>query len=342
MSEDWSEKTEAPTPYRRTEARRRGQVARSAEVPAAALCLAAVMLIHHSAPTLLGALKLLLADSLTSSQPLAPARILLLGQALTPVAAGLLLVALAANLVQTGFLFGLRKDTGVLDPIAGFARLFSQRSFVGLLMSVMKLAVVTVVAALAVRGQLATLLLLQTRSSFAQILTAASAVLYTVAIRVAAALLVLALVDYAYQRHLHERGLRMSRREIRQELRRQEGDPALKRRRRDIAQAWATSRVQRDVAAADVVIADDRFGAIALRYDARNMSAPRVLAKSQNLVSMKSIREAALEHGVPLIERPALAGAIGRSVGVGRDVPARFHAALAEVFAYAMEVRSRS
>ena len=69
MSEDWSEKTEAPTPYRRTEARRRGQVARSAEVPAAALCLAAVMLIHHSAPTLLGALKLLLADSLTSSQP---------------------------------------------------------------------------------------------------------------------------------------------------------------------------------------------------------------------------------------------------------------------------------
>ena len=57
---------------------------------------------------------------------------------------------------------------------------------------------------------------------------------------------------------------------------------------------------------------------------------------------MKSIREAALEHGVPLIERPALAGAIGRSVGVGRDVPPRFHAALAEVFAYAMEVRSRS
>src|SRR5438477_4922177 len=128
MAEDWSEKTEAPTPHRRAEARQRGNVARSAELSAAVLCLAAVLMLRHSGPNLAAALRLLLADSLSSaSAPIATPveRILLIGKTLIPLAAGLLLIGLAANLVQTGFLFGLRRDNRPLDPFAGFARMFS-------------------------------------------------------------------------------------------------------------------------------------------------------------------------------------------------------------------------
>src|SRR5437867_8099191 len=122
MTQDWSEKTEAPTPHRRAEARRRGNVARSAELSAALLCLAAVLLLRQSGTKLAAALRLLLADSLSSaSSPitLPLGRVLLIAETLIPLAVGLLLIGLAANLVQTGFLLGLRRDARPLDPFAG-------------------------------------------------------------------------------------------------------------------------------------------------------------------------------------------------------------------------------
>src|SRR5437867_4382146 len=135
MAEDWSEKTQPATPHRRAEARRRGHVARSAELSAAVLCLAALLLVQHSAPLLVSTLKQLLSESL-SSTTIPQTRFLAIGTALAPIAAGLMLVALAANLVQTGFLFGFRRDARPLDPFAGMGRIFSQRSFVGLLIGI--------------------------------------------------------------------------------------------------------------------------------------------------------------------------------------------------------------
>ncbi len=338
MTEDWADKTEPATPYRRAEARRRGEVARSGELSAAVLCLAAVLLIHHGGPKLAIALKAVLTDSLTSSSSTTPfMNLARIGTALAPIAAGLVLIGLAANLVQTGFLFARRSDAKPLNAIAGVARIFSGRSFVTGMLGTGKLLVVALIAYLAVRGQMRSLLALQTLPA-GQAVGTGLALVYAVAIRVVVALLALALLDYAYQRFTHERSLRMSRREVKEETRRQEGDPDMKRRRRNVAAAWAVSRLQRDVSLADVVItgAGDS-AAVALKFDPRSMTSPRVLAKGVGLVA-RQMRETAIGKGIPVVELSTLAASLASNVGVGRDVPARFHAELAETFAYVMEL----
>jgi len=243
--------------------------------------------------------------------------------------------------VQTGFLFVRRKDARPLDAIAGVRRIFSGRSLAGGMMSAGKLLVVAGVAFVAIRGQLEALVALQGRSA-AEAVAAGIALVYAIALRVVVALLVLACVEYAYQRFLHERDLRMTRREIKEEARRQDGDPETKRRRRGIAAAWAASRLQRDIAGADVVVTSAGDGAaVALRFDPKSMSAPRVLAKGQGAAIAGKIREAAIRRGVPVIERPALATAIASLVGIARNVPAPFHDELAELFAYANAIRAQ-
>jgi flagellar biosynthetic protein FlhB len=338
MAEDWSEKTHPPTPHRRAEARRRGNIARSAELSAALLCLAALLLVQHSAPQVVATLRQLLSESLASPAPTAmpPARFLMIGKALAPIAVGLMLVALAANLVQTGFWVGLRRDARPLDPAAGLARIFSQRSVVGLLMAVLKLTFVAGVSVVALRGRIESLVTLADRPVL-EAIAAGMTIVLAVAIRIVAALLVLSLLDYAYQRYVHERDLWMTRREVKEEARRQEGDPDRKRRRRDAAAAaWAATRPVRDVAAADVVLtAPDDRAAVALRFDPRSMTAPRVLLRSRSAVDARAIREAAIRHNIAVVERDDLATAIVRSVTPGRDVPGRFHPQLAEVLAYA-------
>ena len=343
MSEDAGDKIHPPTAHRRAEARRQGQVARSDELSAAVLCLAAVILLRYGGADLIGALASMLANSLGgTSSPSFGTNFWAIGKSLAPIAAALMLIGLAVNLVQTGFLFTRRKDGRPLDPFVGIERLFSGRSFFGGLMNASKLLIVAFVAFVALRGQIDAMAGLQSRPA-AEAIVAGFALVYGVAIRVIVVLLVLALIDYAYQRFRHERDLRMTRREMKEELKRQEGDPELKRRRRSVAAAWIASKLQREVARADVVLtAAGDSAAVALRFDPRTMDAPRVLAKG-HAGAARQIREAAVAKGIPLVEQSSLAAALasdGGGGGGGGDVPDRFHAELAEVFAYVRTIDS--
>jgi flagellar biosynthetic protein FlhB len=123
-------------------------------------------------------------------------------------------------------------------------------------------------------------------------------------------------------------------------MRRMEGDPKIKQRRRQIAIQMAQRRLQRDVPTADVIVTNPTEFAVALKYDSATMHAPRVVAKGQDLMA-KRIREIAIEHGIPIIERKPLARALFKLVEVGQEIPEQFYAAVAEILAYVYELTGK-
>ncbi|HPM25323.1 MAG TPA: EscU/YscU/HrcU family type III secretion system export apparatus switch protein, partial [Phycisphaerae bacterium] len=165
-------------------------------------------------------------------------------------------------------------------------------------------------------------------------------VLFDLAVRLAIALLVLGILDYLIQRWKLERRLRMTKQEVRDELKKMEGDPLVKQRRRQIQARLALQRIRAEVPRADVVVTNPTHFAVALRYDEATMSAPRVTAKGRDLLAER-IRQLAQQHGVPIVQRPPLARALYTGVEVGQEVPPAFYRAVAEVLAYVYQLSGR-
>ena len=144
----------------------------------------------------------------------------------------------------------------------------------------------------------------------------------------------LAIIDYAWQRWRREQQLKMTKQEVKEEMRRMEGDPLIKQRRRQIALQRIKQRIQQDVPKADVIVTNPTEFAVALKYDAATMHVPRVIAKGQGPMA-KRIRELAIAHGVPILERKPLARALFKLVEVGQEIPEQFYSAVAEILAAA-------
>jgi flagellar biosynthetic protein FlhB len=163
---------------------------------------------------------------------------------------------------------------------------------------------------------------------------------FTLGLRMAIALLILAIIDYVYQRWRNEQDLKMTKEEVREELKRMDGDPTLKRRRREIQMQMAIRRIKTAVPKADVIITNPTELAIAIQYDSDTMRAPKVVAKGADLMA-KRIRELAIENGVPIVERKPLARALYQTVDVGQEIPGKFYKAVAEILAYVYELTGR-
>jgi len=176
---------------------------------------------------------------------------------------------------------------------------------------------------------------------FLQIFAIGADVLYRLAIRLGIVLLILAIVDYAWQRWKHERELKMTKQEVKDEMKRMDGDPQIKARRRDIARQMALQRARQDVPTADVVVTNPTHFAVALKYEEGTMHAPRVVAKGADYMAMR-IREIAVAHGIPILERPPLARGLYKLVEVGQEIPEQFYAAVAEILAYVYELTGKS
>jgi len=172
---------------------------------------------------------------------------------------------------------------------------------------------------------------------FEQILGVAVDLMLTMSLRGALVLLVLAIADYGFQRWQYERDLRMSKRELREELRRYEGDPAIRERRRAIQQQLALGRMMLGVPGATVVITNPTHLAVAIRYE-KSMDAPLLADKGAEQLARR-IRESALENGVPIVERKDLARALYRSVDVGQSIPPDLYQAVAEILAYVYRIK---
>jgi len=159
-------------------------------------------------------------------------------------------------------------------------------------------------------------------------------------VRVAAVLLILGLLDFFYQRWQTEQDMKMTKEEVKEELKRHEGDPLVKQRRRKVAQQLMMQRLATDVPKADVVVTNPTHVSVALQYDSDTMHAPKLIAKGADLMALR-IRQIASAHRVPVVERPPLARAIFSAVEVGQEIPQEYYAAVAEILAYVYRISGR-
>jgi len=165
--------------------------------------------------------------------------------------------------------------------------------------------------------------------------------MWKVLVRASVAILVIAGFDYLIQRRQHEQELKMTKQELKEDLRRSEGDPVTRARIRQMMRDMARRRMMSDVPKADVVITNPTHLAVALKYDPAKMGAPKVLAKGQRLIAEK-IRELAKQHSVPIVENVPLARALFNSVEVGQEVPMELYQAVAEVLAAVFRMKGRT
>ena len=353
MPDDLGEKTETPTPRRRQESRERGDVARSQDLTAAIMLLGAVLLLYVFAIHVMSSMKglmLLMLGGAGQGQMLADpelthalARALTAaGRTLAPLALGILLLGIIGNLLQVGFILSARPiqpRLSKLSPLQGLQRIFSMRGLMRLVMSLAKVAVVAAVALLTIWFDLPAVLTLIQLGAGA-LFAGAAGLVFDLAIRIAIVLLILALLDYMFQRWQHEKDMRMSKQEVREEHKRMEGDPLTKQRRTKIARQLTLQRISMAVPKADVVVTNPTHFAVAMRYDGDTMVAPKVVAKGADFLALR-IRQLALAYGVPLVERPELARALYRNVEIGQEIPPEYYAAVAEILAYVYRLSER-
>jgi flagellar biosynthetic protein FlhB len=251
-------------------------------------------------------------------------------------------VGVFANYVQVGWLFTWYPVIPRLDkinPITGFSRLFSVRSVVETIKNLAKLAVIAFVAFQVIRGHFLESLQLG-GTTVAGLWLFVARMCFDLLLQTSLVLIVLAILDWAYQKYEYERGLKMTKEEVKEERKQMEGDPQIKGRIKQVMREAFRRRMMGQVPKATVVVTNPTYIAIALLYEPDEMETPRVLAKGKRLVAER-IREIARENGIPIVEDKPLARALYDRVQPGDDIPAEFFAAVAEVLAYVYRLRNR-
>jgi flagellar biosynthesis protein FlhB len=344
--ESFQEKTEPASDKKREEARRKGKVPRSVELNSAFVLLFGLLILSSGGTALVNGLADVLRTSLLRAgtttvtmanlHSLAAQGALRVGIILAPVILGIMGVGLAVAVLQVGFVFSpevMRPNFGKINPLNGIQKiLISRRSLIELAKSILKILVVGMVAWWSVQDVIAqSPALIQSDAVGIMGFIGESAA--RVGIRMGLVFMVIAVLDFFYQRIEHEREMRMSKEEIKEETKATEGDPMVKSRIRSIQRRIAYRRMMADVPKADVVVTNPTHLAVALRYDVTAMQAPKVVAKGADLVALK-IREIALEHEVPIIEDKPLAQALYRSVDIGEQIPEKLFQAVAQLLAH--------
>ncbi len=348
--ENDSERTEPASPRRLEQAREKGQVARSQELTTFAMLMAGGGGLWILGGSLFEQLRQLFRHALhvdaAAAFDAAQMTLRLYAQAcdallaIAPLLALLLVVAFAAPQLLSGWLFSwsaLRFDAQRLDPIAGVARLVSWRGAAELSKALIKALLVATVGVLVVWhycDPLLQLMQLPPAAGIAQMAHIAGMSF----LMIAGALVIVAAADVPFQLWRHGNDLKMSRQDLRQEMKESEGDPQIKAIIRNQQRAMARRRMMAEVPKASVIVTNPTHYAVALKYEDGATGAPRVVAKGADLVAAR-IRELGEEHHVPVLESPALARAIYRHTEIGAEIPEKLYTAVAEVLAYVFQLR---
>lgn len=348
--ESYQEKTEAPTPRKRQEARDKGQIARSPEVGSALILLAAAATLHVVGGSMAGAVTALFGWSTRAGAVYtlgAAGAAHWLGDigwrmlaAIMPLFLATAGAGLMAALAQSRGAFSMQPlvpDWGRLAPQKNLKRMFGLRSVVELLKAVLKILVVGYAITRGVEGAWRAIVALPQESPPALVAVVQQQVVRVLFVA-GLAFLGLAVADYLYQVWDFERGLRMSREEVKQELKENEGDPMLKTRRRSMGRTLARRNMLLEVPEADVVVTNPTHLAVALRYDTDVAPAPIVLAMGERKVAER-IKAIAMEAGVPLVENRPVARALFATGRVGAPIPADLYVAVAEILAFVIRQR---
>lgn len=350
--DDQDNKTEDPTPKRMEEALKKGQIANSREVGSFLMLGLLALTIAWLAPDIMRNAKLLLlpfiadADSLPTSgtelnKLLLHTALGSLGLIAVPLALGIC-AAIFSGILQNGFVLSSEPIMPKLDkisPLAGVKRLFSIRSLIEFVKSLIKIIIIGFVAFLAVYPELSHISQLPNSTPEAMLLFLAKLALRMTG-GVVIAMFFIAILDVLLQRFQHIRSLRMSRQEVKDEYKQSEGDPMIKMRLRRLRMERAKNRMMQNVPKADVVITNPTHFAVALKYDPPNMKAPTVVAKGQDLIALK-IREIAEDSNVPIVENPPLARALFQSAELDQEIPVNHYEAVAKIISYVYQLKGK-
>ena len=273
-------------------------------------------------------------------QPLALDLLSLLMKILLPFLAANFLLALANQFLQHGLHINVERLSpkfSKLDPAAGFKRLFSARAAVDLLKSLAKLVIIAWMA-YAVLGPRMPTILTTMRMPLPQAMAYLQETLFLLYRNLMLVMLFVAGADFLYQRQAFEKGMRMSKQEVKDEAKDAEGNPQIKQKQKSMLLASAMRRIMTQVPKASVIITNPTHFAVALRYDAKT-AAPVCVAKGADHLAMK-IREKAKASGVPIVENPPLARALYRAVDIDKPIPSDLYQAVAQVLAFVYRLRN--
>jgi flagellar biosynthetic protein FlhB len=353
MSNDTAqEKTEKATFHRREKAREDGKVVKSQELNSAAMLLLGFTGLYMLGPHLAGQVRNMMSYTMANITMIAtkdPTFVSVFGDyflrffmIIAPVLTIVTVIALTSNIAQVGFKItpkSMEPKFEKLDVLKGLKRLFSLKSLVHLVRDTIKLGIVGLVAFYAIKGEFESFFLLPDMT-IAQLATAMGQLSLILGLKVGAIMMVIAVLDYAYQKYEFEKSIKMSKQEIKDENKNTEGNPMVKARARQIQREMARQRMMSAAPTADVVVTNPTRIAVALKYDMGEGSAPVVVAKGERKMAQK-IKDIAREYDIPIIEDKPLARALFRMCEVGDFVPAQLYRAVAELLAYVYRLKGK-
>lgn len=351
MSEtDNEDRTEAPSEKRLREARERGDVPRSKELANVAVLGCATLALKVTGPHIGAASRDWMRNALQFEPGLVndPDRLPVYAAktfaAMVVPVAPLLLAAIAGCFVAPLLMSGLRfssqafkADLTRLSPMAGLSRMYGRESFAELGRSILRLLLIGGIAGMVIKGSMGRLMDMPKQSLEMAVANGVDTVL-GVFLALVVAMAALAAIDVPYQRFAWRARLKMTKQEQRDEAKEAEGNPEIKARMRHVARQIANKRMMDAVPTADVIVTNPTHYAVALKYEAGNMRAPRVVAKGVDEMALR-IRELAGQHKVALVEAPPLARALYRQCKIDEEIPVKLYAAVAQVLTYIFQLK---
>ena len=347
MADD--DKTEEPTDKKISDAREEGNIAKSAEISGVViLTFGTAYLLFFSSYSLLEIKKLMLFSYSFIGQELdGPLYfaityhvIVTLLKALAPLFALVLLLVFASNLAQFGFLaIPLKFDLQKLDPIKGMKNIFAFKKLIEALKLMAKLMLIMLVMFLLFSLTYQKFLAMMNQETADTIATMLKLTLYFIS-AILFIIFIFAIIDFYFTKHYYIESLKMSKQEIKDEFKNMEGDPQVKGRIRRIQMRMAQQRMMSSVPEADVVITNPTHYAVALKYDNKVNTAPKIVAKGIDFLAIK-IKDIAKEHNIPIIENPSLARSLYDQIEIDREIPGEFYKAMAEIFSYIYELKRK-
>ncbi len=353
MAQEFQERTEQATPKRREEARKKGKVAKSYDFSSAVTLLASLVILYlggaYAYHKIAELTKFILSNShsieisahnisLYSSRGLT-----FVGLNFFPFLILLMFIGVGATLLQTGYVFTfetLKFNFDKLNPVEGIKRiLFSRRSLFELGKGLIKIGVVGLTVYLVLKSLVDDVLILMDSDagSIAGFILKAG---FSLMMKTGLVYFIISIFDFAFQKWEYERELKMTRQEVKDEMKELEGDPLIKSRIRRRQREILKMRMIQGVPNADVVITNPTHIAVALKYESKKMNAPKVIAKGMNLIAEK-IKEVAKAHGIPIVEDKPLAQALYKMVDIDEEIPPQLYKAVAKVLAYVFSLKKK-
>lgn len=351
--ENFQEKTENATPKKREKTREEGQTARSVEIASVFVLLTGILFLYFSGYISYKHLSDIMRHSFTfesipecNSQYVVSLLNTFLRRVflfILPLFISVFAVALLSNFLQVGFVFSHKAITpkfSRLSIVKGFGRLFSVKSLMELIKSVLKLCIIGIVSYFVVKSELERIPFLYHYST-GGILLYMCKISFKIFIWTISIMIILAILDYLFQRWQFEEQIKMTKQEVKDESKQAEGDPQVKARIRSLQQQVARRRMMQDVPKADVVVTNPTHLALAIQYDALSMTAPKIIAKGAGAVAER-IKNVAKENDVPVVENKELAQNLYKTVDIGDEVPVNLFKAVAELLAYVYKLKGKT